>query len=109
MAIEGAYRAAEGDSVLWHFPAHKVRAVDTTGAGDCFHGAYAFALTEGKSPVACALYADGRRRDLGDGAAGRADGAAGASRRCLAKMAEAGLRPRLPIAELSNMETGRGN
>ena len=41
----------KGDVVLWHIPAHKVTAVDTTGAGDCFHGAYAFALTEGKSPV----------------------------------------------------------
>ena len=53
----GAYMRQKGDAVLWHIPAHKVRAVDTTGAGDCFHGAYAFALTEGKSPVDCALYA----------------------------------------------------
>jgi sugar/nucleoside kinase (ribokinase family) len=54
---QGAYIRQNGDAVLWHIPAYKVRAVDTTGAGDCFHGAYAFALSEGKSPVACALYA----------------------------------------------------
>jgi len=53
----GAYIRQKDDAVLWHVPAYKVRALDTTGAGDCFHGAYAFALTEGKSPVACAVYA----------------------------------------------------
>jgi len=53
----GAYIRQKNDAVLWHVPAYKVRAVDTTGAGDCFHGAYAFALTEGKSPVACTVYA----------------------------------------------------
>jgi sugar/nucleoside kinase (ribokinase family) len=54
---QGAYIRQKRDAVLWHVPAYKVRAVDTTGAGDCFHGAYAFALTEGKPPLACALYA----------------------------------------------------
>ncbi len=53
----GAYIRQKGDAILWHIPAYTVEAVDTTGAGDCFHGAYAFALTEGKSPIACALYA----------------------------------------------------
>jgi sugar/nucleoside kinase (ribokinase family) len=53
----GAYVRQVGDARPWHIPAQKVTAVDTTGAGDCFHGAYAFALTEGKSPVSCALYA----------------------------------------------------
>ncbi|MER8798147.1 PfkB family carbohydrate kinase [Mesorhizobium sp. M0984] len=53
----GAYIRQKDDVVLWHVPAYKVRAVDTTGAGDCFHGAYAFALTQGKQPVACAVYA----------------------------------------------------
>jgi sugar/nucleoside kinase (ribokinase family) len=53
----GSYVRQAGDAVLWHVPAYKVKAVDTTGAGDCFHGAYAFALIQGKQPVACAAYA----------------------------------------------------
>ncbi|TCU29428.1 sugar/nucleoside kinase (ribokinase family) [Rhizobium azibense] len=53
----GSYIRQTGDGVLWHVPAYEVKAVDTTGAGDCFHGAYAFALTQKKQPVACALYA----------------------------------------------------
>ena len=55
---QGAYLRQRDDAVLWHIAAHKVRAVDTTGAGDCFHGAYAFALTQGKSPVDCAVFAN---------------------------------------------------
>ena len=55
---EGVYVRQKGDAALWHIPAHKVRAVDTTGAGDCFHGAYAFALTQGKPPLGCALFAN---------------------------------------------------
>jgi sugar/nucleoside kinase (ribokinase family) len=53
----GAYLRQKGDGVLWRVPAYRVRVVDTTGAGDCFHGAYAFALTEGKTPLDCVLYA----------------------------------------------------
>lgn len=53
----GAYIRQRGDPDPWHIPAQSVAAVDTTGAGDCFHGAYAFALTEGRSPVAAALFA----------------------------------------------------
>lgn len=53
----GSYVAQKGEAAEWRVPAYKVKAVDTTGAGDCFHGAYAFALTEGKAPVACVLYA----------------------------------------------------
>ncbi len=45
----GSYMRQRGDAALWHIPAHRVRRVDTTGAGDCFHGAYAFALTEGEA------------------------------------------------------------
>jgi len=54
---EGAYVRQKGDAVLWHIPSYKVASVDTTGAGDCFHGAYAFALTEGNSPLSAALHA----------------------------------------------------
>lgn len=53
----GAYLWQKGDPVLWHVPAYKVQAVDTTGAGDCFHGAYALALARGNAPIDCALYA----------------------------------------------------
>lgn len=53
----GAYVLQRGDARPCHVPAQKVTAVDTTGAGDCFHGAYAFALTEGKSPVSSAVFA----------------------------------------------------
>ena len=54
----GAYVRQTGENDVWHIPGWKVRAVDTTGAGDCFHGAYAFALTEGKPPLACAMFAN---------------------------------------------------
>ena len=75
----GAYMRQWGDSVLWHIPAYKVRAVDTTGAGDCFHGAYAFALTKGKSPARLRPLRNRGRRDLSDGAGGT-HGAAGPRR-----------------------------
>ena len=32
-----------------HSPAFKINAVDTTGAGDTFHGAFAFCIATGKS------------------------------------------------------------
>lgn len=53
----GSFLRQRGDSVLWHLPAHRVTAVDTTGAGDCFHGAYALALAQGKTPLDCMLLA----------------------------------------------------
>jgi ribokinase len=37
--------------------AHKVEAVDTTAAGDAFNGAFATALSEGKSPVEAVRFA----------------------------------------------------
>jgi sugar/nucleoside kinase (ribokinase family) len=67
----GSYIRQMGDAVLWHVPAYKVKAVDTTGAGDCFHGAYAFALTQGKQPVACAVYATAAAAISVTGAGGR--------------------------------------
>lgn len=36
-------------SEFWHYPAFRVEAVDTNGAGDVFHGAFAFARVMGKS------------------------------------------------------------
>lgn len=53
----GAYVRQRNDPARWHFPAHKVRAIDTTGAGDCFHGAYCLALAQGKAPLDCVAYA----------------------------------------------------
>ena len=53
----GAWLRQRADPALWHIPAHPVAAVDTTGAGDCFHGAYALALAEGKAPLQAAQYA----------------------------------------------------
>jgi ribokinase len=37
--------------------AHKVQAMDTTAAGDAFNGAFAVALSEGKSPAAAVTFA----------------------------------------------------
>jgi sulfofructose kinase len=44
---QGAWWLEAG--VLHHQPAHPVRSLDTTGAGDVFHGAYALAVAEGRS------------------------------------------------------------
>jgi ribokinase len=38
-------------------PAFKVDAIDTVGAGDCFNGAFAVALLEGKDPWTAARFA----------------------------------------------------
>ncbi len=45
-----------GKGLLWkrekdcgHFPAMKIKAVDTTGAGDTFHGAFSYCVAIGKS------------------------------------------------------------
>ncbi len=40
-------------------PAFKIDVVDTVGAGDVFHGAYAYAVTKGLSTKECARYASG--------------------------------------------------
>jgi sulfofructose kinase len=44
---EGCWYLEQGWSLPKHQPAFKVEAVDTTGCGDVFHGAYAFALARG--------------------------------------------------------------
>lgn len=48
------YAGADG---LRHVPALVVNALDTTGAGDVFHGAYAFGVASGFVPERCALFA----------------------------------------------------
>lgn len=46
----------EGD-IFEHIPSIKIKPVDTTGAGDCFNGALAVALSEGKSLKEAAIFA----------------------------------------------------
>lgn len=41
-----------------HFPANKVKAVDTTAAGDCFNGAFVLGLSEGKSIAESIVFAN---------------------------------------------------
>ncbi|RYC30396.1 permease [Lichenibacterium minor] len=53
----GAYVRQKGDDTDWHIPAHAVNTVDTTGAGDCFHGAYAVCLAASAAPLEAALFA----------------------------------------------------
>jgi len=41
----------------FHVPAFKVEVVDTTGAGDVFHGAYLVGMLHGWTPLQCAQFA----------------------------------------------------
>ena len=92
----GAHILQKGDAVLWRIPAYKVQAVDTTGAGDCFHGAYAFALMEGMAPLACALYATAAAAIAVTGKGGRK--ALPCHSACLARMAGEDAPVPVPIA-----------
>ena len=59
----GVTRGAEGYTWMekggerGHQPAFATEVVDTTGAGDAFHGAFAWALAEGRSAAECARIA----------------------------------------------------
>jgi ribokinase len=44
---DGAYGTAEGDNVIHQAAFHPDKIVDTTGAGDVYHGAYLFGLIRG--------------------------------------------------------------
>lgn len=52
---EGAYVATK--CIAEWVPAFQVESVDTVAAGDCFNGAFAVALAEGKEPWAAARFA----------------------------------------------------
>ena len=54
---EGAYVALEDGRAAWVKP-FKVDAIDTVAAGDCFNGAFAVALLEGKDPWEAARFAN---------------------------------------------------
>jgi ribokinase len=56
LGAQGAYLATR-DGLRRHIPAYRVRAVDTTAAGDAFNGALAVALLLGKDPVEAASFA----------------------------------------------------
>ncbi len=100
----GAYIRQRGDSALWHVPAHPVVAVDTTGAGDCFHGAYALGLAEAKSPLAAATYAAAAAALSVTGRGGRA--ALPGHDACLALMAS-GAAPEPLAGTVSNSDLER--
>ena len=60
----GVTRGADGLHLGWrraaqagHQPAFASEVVDTTGAGDAFHGAFAWALADGRSAAECARIA----------------------------------------------------
>ena len=48
--------AGDGEN-LWRGDAFQVDVVDTTGAGDVFHGAYAFGMAQGWDVPRCAEFA----------------------------------------------------
>jgi ribokinase len=54
---EGAFVSVADGRAEWVKP-FKVDAIDTVGAGDCFNGAFAVALEEGKDPWAAARFAN---------------------------------------------------
>ena len=54
---EGAYVAVAGGRADWVAP-FPVQAIDTVAAGDCFNGAFAVALLEGRDPWQAARFAN---------------------------------------------------
>jgi ribokinase len=54
---DGAYVALADGRAEWVKP-FKVQAIDTVAAGDCFNGAFAVALLEGRDPWAAARFAN---------------------------------------------------
>jgi sulfofructose kinase len=48
---------AQADGELRHYPGFEVPVVDTLGAGDVWHGAFALALAEGRGEAQAVQYA----------------------------------------------------
>jgi sulfofructose kinase len=60
--VAGVTRGADGSTwlvggALRHVPTVRIEVVDTLGAGDVFHGAYAIAIAEGKTVLEAARFA----------------------------------------------------
>jgi len=51
------YTHADAAGDVFHLPAYPVQAVDTTGCGDVFHGAYAHAIARDRSPESAIRFA----------------------------------------------------
>src|SRR5712691_11416394 len=51
------YTHADAAGDVFHLPAYPVQAVDTTGCGDVFHGAYAHAIARDRSPESAFRFA----------------------------------------------------
>ncbi|MCX6574907.1 MAG: ribokinase [Candidatus Aminicenantes bacterium] len=58
LGSKGAFVASETEKIRRIIPAFKVKAVDTTAAGDVFNGALAVALAEGRSLLDAARFAN---------------------------------------------------
>jgi 2-dehydro-3-deoxygluconokinase len=56
MGADGAWVSTA--TMRQHVPGHRMACVDTTGAGDCFDGAFAARLIAGDTPLAAARYAN---------------------------------------------------
>lgn len=56
LGARGCVIASGGET--FRIPGHRVTAIDTTGAGDVFHGAFAHALLRGEDPLQAARFAN---------------------------------------------------
>jgi 2-dehydro-3-deoxygluconokinase len=56
MGADGCWVSTE--HARTHIPGNRVKAVDATGAGDCFDGAFAARMAAGDAPLAAATYAN---------------------------------------------------
>lgn len=91
-AVLGVTLGAQGflwmeDDIPRALPAPEVRVVDTLGAGDVFHGAYALAMAEGRTMRDAALFAN-----------------AAAALKCTRPGGRAGIPDRAEVEELLNSE-----